>query len=244
MKTAGSTRLTPRYLELANELEATALKSGAGAQLPSETALPGLWAVSRPTARAALAELERRHVIRRTRGSGTYVAQRIPYRVAADSAPSWSQTIRQAGHVPEMRVLSAETIRPDAQVRSNLDLPRSEKVVKVVRLGLVDGRAAKVGTNYLPCSLAPHLEELLGSGTSIYHALRALGYQPERSWIQMELATAGDDIAELLEFEGRPAIWRGESCSVDATTGKPLECGVGWTRPDVLSFRFELRRSR
>ena len=60
------------YLVLADSLAEQIADMAPGTRLPSENELITEHGVSRITARAALSELEQRHLVRRARGSGTH----------------------------------------------------------------------------------------------------------------------------------------------------------------------------
>src|SRR5262245_20838367 len=123
-----ATGSAPTYLRLADDLQALALERRPGEPLPSEHELCERYHVSRLTARAALQELERRHLVRRVRGSGTYAARRIDYHVRASMAPSWTETVRQAGAEPSQVVLGAGLVEPPEPVRHALGLGPTARV--------------------------------------------------------------------------------------------------------------------
>ena len=93
------------YVHLADVLGADIDRMAPGARLPSEHDLAAAYDVSRITARGALQELENRHVVRRTQGSGTFVALRLPYPIRPGELPSWSGLVAAAGHDPSYRYL-------------------------------------------------------------------------------------------------------------------------------------------
>ena len=88
--------------------------------------------------------------MRRVRGSGTYVARRIDYPVRAGMAPSWSETVRQAGAEPHQAVLGIGLVEPPPLVRDALALPARAGVVAVTRRGHVDGLVSGIATSWLP----------------------------------------------------------------------------------------------
>ena len=228
------------YLELANSLAATFAESPPGARLPSENELADTEGVSRLTARAALRELERRFMVTRIRGKGTFVARRLEIVLSPTSPPSWSESVRRAGGHPETKVLKAETIRAPADVRDQLELSRNGRVVAVERLGYVDGLIAQFARSWFRADLAPNLEDLLGRGGSIYKLLSSFGYQPRRLWVRSRMDALPGEVAQHLELEGYPALWHSSSCVGDRKTGRRLHRGEGWSRPDVIQTCFQL----
>jgi DNA-binding GntR family transcriptional regulator len=230
----------PSYLALADELEQFAARLPPGSRLPSEHDLVALHEVSRLTARAAVQELERRHLVRRVRGSGTFVARRIDYAVRSDMPPSWSETVRRAGGEPFRTVVGIGRVPAPLHVSRALDLPRGTRVVAVSRLGTVDGLVADIGTSWIPDDLVHDLDRFIDDGGSLYTALLRSGSLPRRRWITAELQTVPAEAAAQLELEGRPQVWRLESCNDDAVNGRPVEFAEGWLRPDVYRVRLHL----
>jgi DNA-binding GntR family transcriptional regulator len=238
---ATATTSAPTYLKLADELEVTARNAVPGARLPSEHELCDRYGVSRLTARTALQELERRHLVRRVRGSGTYAARRIDYPVRAGMAPSWSETVRQAGAEPYQTVLGIGLVEAPPAVRAALGLAGPARVVAVTRLGHVDGLVSGVATSWLPRRVVSpgELDDVVGDGESLYAALCARGYRPRRRWSRAELDVVPLEIAPQLELEGRPAIWHTTSLNEDEATGGAVEYAEAWSRPDVFRMLFE-----
>ncbi|MGH8997923.1 MAG: GntR family transcriptional regulator, partial [Acidimicrobiia bacterium] len=177
-----STTSTSTYLGLADALEEVIARAAPGDRLPSENELAALHEVSRLTARAALGELERRHLVRRVRGSGTFVARRIDYRISAEMTPSWSETVRRAGAEPHREVLGIGRVAAPADVRRALALEPRQRVVALTRLGSVDGLVADLVTSWIPSDLVGDLDGFVTDGDSLYGALVRLGVTPRRRW--------------------------------------------------------------
>lgn len=228
------------YLELANSLAATFAGAPPGARLPSENELAESQGVSRLTARAALRELERRFMVTRIRGKGTFVARRLEIVLSPTTPPSWSESVRRAGGHPETKVTKVETIRAPAEIRDQLELARNSRVVVVERLCYVDGLIAQFGRNWFRTNLAPNLEDLLARGGSMYKLLTSFGYQPRRLWVRSRMDALPGEVAKHLELEGYPALWHSSSCVADRKTGQRLHRGEGWSRPDVIQTCFQL----
>ncbi|MER6530524.1 GntR family transcriptional regulator [Streptomyces sp. NPDC001508] len=231
----------PTYVALADRLADDLASMAAGTKLASEHELAAREGVSRDTARAALQELERRYLVRRLHGAGTFVAPGIDFLIGPDSPASWSETVRRAGATPRQEVLDLTQLDdPDPYVREKLELSSGEPVLRVTTRGFVDDVAATITTAYLPTALAPLIEEQLALGGSHYSLLVALGYQPERDWLAAELDIVDHQTARLLELVGRPPAWHTESRLSDATSGRPLRYANGRSRPDVIRLRIAI----
>lgn len=231
----------PTYLSLADELERVVSAAAPGTRVASEYELVDSHAVSRLTARAALQELERRHLVRRVRGAGTFVARRIEYHIGTDMVPSWSATVRRAGGVPRNDILSIATVRAPAEVCRALELPTGARATTMTRLGWVDGDVASMSTTFLPADLVPDLAEVLPTGGSLFEVLQEhYGLGPERSWSDAQLDTVPADVAGQLGFEGRPQAWSLRSCNRCRIVDRPVELAHSWMRADVFRVVFQL----
>ncbi|MGW2515116.1 GntR family transcriptional regulator [Streptomyces scopuliridis] len=234
----------PNYLVLADLLEISIATMNGGDRLPSENELATLHGVSRVTTRAALQELERRHLVRRSKGSGTFVALRLVFTIGSDLSPSWSQAVRRAGGEPSVKSVDAVLAQPDPETRERLELGTRDKVVRLRRVGLVNGLVANTTLTCLPADLAPGFRDLVATGGSLHTILTSLGYHPQREWTRVDMQVPGVEIATDLELEGRPRVWGLTSLVVDGHDGRPLEYGRGWSRPDVFDMRMEYQNKR
>lgn len=230
----------PTYLELADSIEARIASMEAGDRLSSENELAAEHSVSRITARAALMELESRHLVVRTRGSGTYVALRIPYPIRSGMAPSWSAAVEAAGHRPSHRYELIETERSSAQIARQLLLPRGRTVTRVERTNIVDDQITGLQTSWLPSGEVSDLAVVLPGNSLTRTLIEHYDRTPERWWSRAELATAPIDVADRLELTGRPPVWRVDSVNICTTTQRPVEVTRGWLRADAFRVFLEL----
>lgn len=224
----------PTYVELADSLEASLHGLAAGTKLPSENLLAAEHDVSRITARAALTELESRHLVVRTRGSGTYVALRIPYPIRAGMAASWSALVEAAGHSPDHRYLRIEDERATAPVARDLLIPRGRMVTRVERLNLVDGQITGTQTSFLPSADVPGLADVLPGSSLTRTLIDHYRWSPERWSSRAELATVPADVAKQLDLTGRPPAWKINSINTCSTLERPIEVTEGWMRADAF----------
>ncbi|MGW3956169.1 GntR family transcriptional regulator [Streptomyces sp. NPDC004752] len=229
----------PNYLALADLLEISIITMNGGDRLPSENELAAQHGVSRVTARAALQELERRHLVRRSKGSGTFVALQLAFTISPDQPPSWSQAVRRAGGEPSVKSVDAVLTRPDPETRERLELGPRDQVVRLRRIGLVNRLVANTTLTCLPADLAPGFGNLVAMGGSLHTILTSLGYRPRREWTRVDMQVPGEEIAAALELEGRPRVWGLTGLVVDGRDGRPLEYGRGWSRPDVFDIHME-----
>jgi GntR family transcriptional regulator len=228
------------YRQLADELATQLARLRPGERLSSEHELAHEHGVSRLTARAALAELEHRHLVRRVRGSGTFVALRLDYVVAARQPPSFSEVIRRHGFEPTHDVESVDTMAPSKAVSASLGLRDGARVTRIRRVALVDGVAVSFQTHWLPADLVRGIGRELERHDSLYATLRDVyEMRPERWWNRAELITTPPDVADRLDLEGPTQAWFLESCNRCRRTARVIELAHSWLRVDAFRLRFE-----
>lgn len=217
---------TAAYLEVADTLAARYVGLPPGTLVDSEHQIAEQFGINRLTAREALRELERRLVVRREVGRGTFTAFRMEYRVELGGVASFHRNVEALGH----RVANLATqLRWDA----------AELVV--TRIAAVDGFVATTGQDRFPEPVAKQIGELIGDGSSIHNALESLGYTPRRQSVHVAVAVPPADVAGRLGFAGSaPPTWRLRSVTVDADLGDVLDRSDGWLRTDMFDVTVQL----
>jgi DNA-binding GntR family transcriptional regulator len=228
------------YLELADELEAGIAKLQPGARLSSEHELAGEHGVNRLTARAALQELERRHLVRREQGRGTFVAERIEYRIGRSLPPSWSHSMRLAGVEPRSETESLRRVRASLAVREQLGLGREEGVLRLTRRRLVEGRAIGWAETFLPEALFPDLRRKLPKQGSLHETLvDAYGIDPYRAWTVAELEVPPQGVVERAGLRQRDLMLHTFGRTDCHRLRRPVELTTTWMRSDLFRIVFE-----
>ena len=186
------------YLEIENWLRAKVLNGREGDQLPSETELATQFGVSRMTARQAMQNLAIEGLVRRQRGSGTYIA---PQPLHRHSGPlmSFTADMRRRGLAASSELVAAELRAASGAELEALRLDMEARVVSIVRLRLADGTPMAIEHTTLNPDCASVLASDLETG-SLHKALTELGRQPTSalSWISARLSTAVE--AKLLRL--------------------------------------------
>src|SRR5215216_4646472 len=181
---------------------------GPGDRLGAERELAELLGVSRSTIRAALADLERSGVIRRTRGrgGGIFVAERKVERDLANIAglPAY---LRRQGFESDARVLSTATIEADPETGGALGLDPAALVLEVVRVRLADGEPISLERALFPADRFPGLLDGSLAG-SLYELLkREYDLVPGEAEERIEVVAAGGAEAKLLGLRrGAPLL--------------------------------------
>jgi len=231
---------TPTYLELAEGLAADFRL--VGDRVPSENEIASAHGVSRPTARAALQELERRFLVRRVRGAGTFVSRRIDYVISDSRAPSASATLRAAGVEPVIELVEVQALRCAADIAWHLGVERGTKVQLIRRRTTIDGLLTSLSSSYIPTALVPGIVDELALRGSLFQTLRDVyGIESQRRWSRASLDLPPTSIVEALRLDGTPPTWLLEG--VNQRRDRPtqaVEFTRSWSRADVLNVVFEM----
>lgn len=229
------------YLSLSQRLEQELATAAPGDLVASENELARLHKVSRLTARAALQELERRHLVRRVQGRGTFVVHRLDYKITTDGPASFTEIVRAAGGNPATSTDEVIQRPPTAAERRSLDLADGDAVIELRRRRWLDGDLAGVIDSVLPGKLMPGLAERLGADGSLHAALAgAYDLAPRRTWFRCEIEAAPRDVAERLELRGRPDLFHAQGRLESSRLGLPLEINNWWLRTDLFNVVIEI----
>ncbi len=148
-------RAAPLSRTLKDELLAWITRSRLepGAQLPPEPELATELGVSRATLREALRSLQDEGLLMRTRGAGTFLADRPRVRNNLDANFGVTEAIRASGMRAGIERASVTRRRATAEERARLALVRDQDVVEVDRVRTANGRPVVLSRDVLPASL-------------------------------------------------------------------------------------------
>ena len=229
------------YLSLSQRLEEQLAKASPGDPVPSENELARHHKVHRLTARAALQELERRHLVRRVQGRGTFVARRLDYRISTEGPASFTEIVRSAGGNPSTTTDQVLVRPPTRAERRSLALAPRAHVVELRRTRWLDYEPVGVGISVLPAALVPGLPEKLGPDGSLYRALvEEYDLQPRRAWYRCEVSAAPEEVAVQLNLRGRPDLYHNCGRLESERLRVPIELQDGWLRTDVFNVVIEV----
>jgi DNA-binding GntR family transcriptional regulator len=233
------------YLELADDLAAALADAGPGVRVVSEHELAAERGVSRPTARAALQELERRFLVRRIRGAGTFTHRRVDYVISPEVAPSASFTLQRTQAAFSLHVRQVDQISADRRLAEVLQIAEGEQVARIVRITRLDGVMAALATAHVSLSLAPGIHERAVDGVSLYRVLcDTYHLDPVRDRSRASLEVPPGDIAAEFGVEGRPPMWHLENVNRDRISGRVTEHTLSWMRADLVRVVFEMGGTR
>jgi GntR family phosphonate transport system transcriptional regulator len=231
-----------RYPEIVGALASDLAGCQPGDRVPSEHEIAARFCVSRATARAAVQELEERLIVRRVRGSGTYVNHRIDYVISPDRAPSWHQTVEAAGAVPRSVVRDIRPASLPAEVAERLERPAGAPAQRLVRQNFINDLVAGWNTEWLPSDVCPPAADVaVRAVESVDMVLRQMArVEPVRAWCRVSMEAPPADVAAGLEIDDSRHAWLVESMSRDARTGRPVMASTAWTRVEMVRIIVEM----
>ena len=230
-----------RYLEIADELAGELAGVEPGTRLVGEHGVGQRFGVGRAAARAAMQELERRLLVRRVQGAGTFVNRRIDYTIAHDRRPSWHETVTAAGGRPRTVVRSLETRPLPAEHATMLALPVGTPCHRLVRQSYIDDLLAARVHEWVPVAFVAHLDLAMHAAESLDMVLRQVArVDPVRAWCRVSLDVPPPEVCAGLEVEPSRPVWLVESVNRDGPTGVPVMCSRSWMRSDAVRVVVEL----
>lgn len=234
-----------RYAQIAEMLAAEIADRPVDTQISSEHEIAARFGVGRATARAALYELERRLLVRRVRGVGTFVNRPIDYVLSRRRPPSGQQTILNAGGVPRKVVRDIRRVELSGEVADRLERSEGSPAHRLTRQSYVNGLVNSWTQEWIPVDLLPELNSAVRAVESLDAILRQMcSVVPVRDWCRVSSVLPLPEVAAGLEAERNRPVWLVESVSRDSRTGTPLMCSSAWFRPDGARIVVELDGAR
>ena len=154
----GSPAGLPAHARIASWLERLIVSGRLqpGDKLPAEVEIAAALGISRMTLRQALAAIEAKGFIRRSRGrfGGNFV--QVP-RLEFDhiGLPGFTEQMRRLDMTAGARLVSATTATPSLEVRQALGLKRGGKVHEIVRIRSANTEPVLLEETYLPAAVFP-----------------------------------------------------------------------------------------
>ncbi|HFU4460373.1 TPA: GntR family transcriptional regulator [Streptococcus suis] len=159
----------PLYLQLVDELEvAIRERMAPNDKLFSERELTQVYGVSRITVRLALQELEKRGLVYKKHGKGTYVSEISDTAVDLSQAYSFTEQMKKIGKCPRTAILSFGCAQATEYIAQHLQVNLGEKVFEIERLRLADEVPMMLERTYVPVALFPSLSASRMSELPLY----------------------------------------------------------------------------
>lgn len=220
-------------------LESEILRLQADTKLPSESELMHTFGATRHVVRKALGQLEAQFLVRRVKGSGTFVNGRLDYVVSSRVPPSLHETFARVGGVLRTFVLDASAHPVPADVAHWMAPVVGDRSLRLIRLGYLDDELVNYGDVWVSPRVLPELDVRLRAYESLTELLRATGADPVRRWTRVIPDLTPAAMLEHLPINEPVPAWRFESFVDDSATGEPLMFSHGWMRQDRVTISIE-----
>ena len=166
--------------------------------LPPESALCGIYGVSRTTVRNAVQLLESEGYVKARQGYGTEVldfrtTQKLNY------ISSFTRTLEAKGFSVSTKSMHIDTIKPDELLAQELKVSEKTDVVRVQRLQLANKKPIAYITDYIIAHLVAGIEKDVGKFVSLYrHIEKNYGVTITSAVDTIKAQTADFMLAEIL----------------------------------------------
>ena len=216
---------TPVYMRIRRRVEER-IERGiypTGSMIPSEKDLAEEFGTTRLTIRSAVDELVRRGQIRRVRGKGAFVAQKVP--VAYERTGGFRGSVRASGGYAGPCYANLFGIAED------------DLLYSIRRLNCVNGDPVSIETAFIPCLLFPTIEDIDVSVFSLYETYEMLGRKPVMAQEKLDIEAVGARDAGLLGLEQGDLVLLLECVSYDAS-GQAIEYVKSFNRGDAGGYTY------
>jgi len=211
-----------------------------GSPVATEKELAEACAVSRITARRALAELAEHNFVARKRRVGTTVIYRPPVKPIEANMDQAVDSLLDFGQMTKVRVLALKNEAASPWVAETMRLKPGERVLRAVRLRYLDGEPLGYVISYVPEALASHITRGGLARHPILRLIRDAGYRLGQATQTVAAMLADPVLCRSLGVEPRSAILR-ITRSVFDSGGKPLLLTLAHYRSDRYQLRLDLQ---
>jgi GntR family transcriptional regulator len=245
LKIVDATNPIPKYLQISAWLREL-IQNGRyqpGEKLPSEVALSQVCGVNRNTLRQAISELAAIGLLRKEKGTGTFVAARAPVelRHKLERILSFTDLMRDSGVEEKTIILSKRMETADEDIAKALFLGPSKKVIVVRRVRAGDGIPLIYEESYLPRDIFDGIQEMNLSGSMYKIMTERFKVSLARSKQTISGVNLDRNIASILELPKNAAGIFIESLTFDENS-IPIELLYSYHRGDKYKLEIELGR--
>lgn len=234
----------PLYLQLVHILEERIRNSmSPNEKLQSERELTQIYGVSRITVRLAMQELEKRGLVYKKHGKGTYVSEVGEPAVDLSAAYSFTEQMKKMGKHPETQILSFRQMAASDYIAQNLQVNMGEMVYELERLRLADGVPMMLERSYIPLAPFEGLTQKMLENTPLYEVF-AETYQQQIRLAEEEFyaSIALENEAKLLQIPASSAVLHLIRKTYNARN-RMIEFTFSIARADQFRYKISHQRS-
>jgi GntR family transcriptional regulator len=245
VKIVDSSNPIPKYLQISawlNELIETG-RYRTGEQLPSEIELAKICDVTRTTVRQAIAELTAKGLLRKKKGTGTFVSAPAPaeLRQKLTHISSTTDLMQDSGIKQRSKVLEKRIIQAEDKIASALFLGANKKVILVRRVRMGNGTPYVYEESYLPFDLFDGILGMDLTGSMYKLISERFNVVLARCAQTISAVNLNADIASILQMRENAAGIFMESLTFDENS-IPIEILYSYLRGDTYKLEIELGR--
>ncbi|TCP20772.1 GntR family transcriptional regulator [Scopulibacillus darangshiensis] len=187
-----------------------------GEKIPPEPVLCENYGVSRITARRAVSDLVKEDILDRQQGKGTFVKHHAVTRELL-TVNGFSDNVKTEGKEPHSKVVSKEIITSTPYLEEGLEIPEGTKVLKLVRLLLIENGTVILDIAHYPLNRFPKLADYIGDSVSTYETLREVYHvQPSYNKRKLNIVLATKKESEFLNCELGEPLFEVKKLSYDS----------------------------
>ncbi|UCE51500.1 MAG: GntR family transcriptional regulator [Desulfobacterales bacterium] len=245
MKIVDESNPIPKYLQISTwlkELIQTGRYKG-GEKLPSEVQLSKMCGVNRNTLRQAVSELTAIGLLRKEKGTGTFVAAPAPpeLRHKLERIESTTELMRDSGIAQDTKILEKRVEQANDEIAKALFLGSNNKVVVVRRVRAGDGTPYIYEESYLPYDLLKDIRNMDLTGSMYKIISEHFNIVLARCKQTISAVNLDAEIAKILELPTNAAGIFMESLTFDENS-IPVEVLYSYHRGDKYKLEIELGR--
>lgn len=172
-----------------------------GEKLPSEKELSNTYGVSLITVRKTLEELNKKNMIYKIQGKGSFVSygESEKYNLRFKELRSFTEEMEQSRRTVGAVVLKMEEVPVDPENAGDFGIPEDTKVLRITRLRTVDGVPTHISTSEVFPGIGEKLKDC-DLTQSIYGHLKRLGHQLSHGTEEIVAALPTREEAEYLKI--------------------------------------------
>jgi GntR family transcriptional regulator len=245
LKIVDTSNPIPKYLQISAWLKEL-IQNGRyepGEKLPSEVALSEVCGVNRNTLRQAISELTAIGLLRKEKGTGTFVAAQAPVelRHKLERILCFTDLMRDCGVEEKTKILSKRVETATADVAKGLFLGPSKKVIVVRRVRAGDGIPLIYEESHLPRDMFDGIQDMNLAGSMYKIMTDKFKASLARSKQTISAVNLDESIASILELPRNSAGIFIESLTFDENS-IPIELLYSFHRGDKYKLEIELGR--
>ena len=245
LKVVDESNPIPKYLQISawlKELIQTG-RYAAGERLPSEIELSKTCGVNRNTLRQAITELTTAGLLRKEKGTGTFVnsPSAAGFKHKLERISSFRDMLGQSGIQARTKVISKRILDADDYVAKSLFLGTNKKVMVVRRVRAGNGTPFIYEESYLPADRFEGILDLDLTGSMYDIISEHFGVVLARSKQTISAVNLIPKIANILKVPVNSAAIFAESLTFDDKS-IPIELLYSYYRGDKYTLEIELGR--